>query len=98
MRQLGALKSARFAQISTFARLPHTRDLRNVKAFFVGIPFDDAVTYRPGARFCPGAIRDWNSQVGGLSSFELVEFQRPHKLDQLEGFDVVEVSPPYDVS
>jgi agmatinase len=57
MRQLDALKSPRFSQISTYARLPHTRDITDVKAFFVGIPFDTGVTYRPGARFGPSAIR-----------------------------------------
>jgi agmatinase len=57
LRQLDAMKSPRFSQISTFARLPHTQDLSGVKAFFVGVPFDTAVTYRPGARFGPSAIR-----------------------------------------
>lgn len=57
MRQLDALKSPRFTQISTFARLPHTQNLRGVRACFVGVPFDDAVTYRTGARFGPSSIR-----------------------------------------
>nr|WP_256202634.1 hypothetical protein [Sulfuracidifex tepidarius] len=51
MRQIDALKSPRFTQVSTFGRLPLLQDLHDVKAFFVGIPFDDATTYRPGARF-----------------------------------------------
>lgn len=57
MRQRDALKSPRFSQISTYARLPHTQDLIDVKGFFVGIPFDTGTTYRPGARFGPSAIR-----------------------------------------
>ena len=57
MRQIDALKSPRFTQVSTFARLPVTRDLDDVKALFVGIPFDDGTTYRTGARFGPSAIR-----------------------------------------
>lgn len=57
MRQVDFGKSPRFAQVATYARLPLTRDLRGVKAAFVGIPFDGGVTYRPGARFGPSAIR-----------------------------------------
>lgn len=56
MRQIDALKSPRFAQISTYARLPLCGDERP-DAIFMGIPFDDATTYRPGARFGPIGIR-----------------------------------------
>jgi agmatinase len=38
-------------------RLPHVTDLAGVDAAVYGIPFDTAVTYRPGARFGPEAIR-----------------------------------------
>ena len=51
------LESPRFGDISTFARLPHTRDLKGVDAAIVGVPFDGGTTYRPGARFAPRAIR-----------------------------------------
>ncbi|MDA4119175.1 MAG: agmatinase [Thaumarchaeota archaeon] len=57
MRQIDFAKSPRFAQIATYGRLPFTKNLRGVKAVFVGIPFDGGVTYRSGARFGPGAIR-----------------------------------------
>jgi agmatinase len=57
MRQIDFGKSPRFAQISTYGRLPFTKNLRGVKAAFVGIPFDGGVTYRSGARFGPSAIR-----------------------------------------
>lgn len=51
-------KSPRFAGVSTFARLPYSRDLTGVDAVFVGIPFDDATTFRPGARFGPKGVRE----------------------------------------
>jgi agmatinase len=57
MRQIDAQKSPRFADISTYARLPVTKSLDGVKAVFVGVPFDDATTFRPGARFGPQGIR-----------------------------------------
>jgi agmatinase len=50
--------SPRFSQPATYARLPHLRDLSGVKAVFLGVPFDDATSFRPGARFGPAAIRE----------------------------------------
>src|SRR5579875_3497702 len=58
MRQLDAMVSPRFSQPATYARLPYTRDLSGVRAAFVGVPFDDATSFRPGARFGPAGIRE----------------------------------------
>jgi agmatinase len=52
-----AFRSPRFAQISTFMRLPHTRDPRGLDVAILGIPFDGGVSFRPGARFGPKEIR-----------------------------------------
>ncbi len=57
MRQVDPQVSPRFAGISTYARLPVTTNLDGVKAAFIGVPYDDATTFRPGARFGPSAIR-----------------------------------------
>lgn len=45
--------------MNTFSRLPFVTDLNNAKIDLavLGIPFDSLVTYRPGARFGPNAIR-----------------------------------------
>jgi guanidinobutyrase / D-arginase len=47
----------RFAGISTFARLPLIDEVGHAGVGVVGVPFDSGVTYRPGARFGPAAIR-----------------------------------------
>lgn len=51
----------RFGGISTFAHLQHAHCLTDPHERFdiaiLGAPFDTAVTYRPGARFGPRAIR-----------------------------------------
>jgi agmatinase len=47
----------RFAGIATFARLPMLEDLGKADVGVVGVPFDSGVTYRPGARFGPSAVR-----------------------------------------
>jgi agmatinase len=52
-----ALETPRFAGVRTFMRVPHVRDLDGVDVAVVGIPTDDAVSFRSGARFGPEAIR-----------------------------------------
>src|SRR5690606_32353976 len=42
----------------TFARLPRTDEVAKTDIAVVGIPFDSGVSYRPGARFGPAAIRE----------------------------------------
>jgi agmatinase len=49
--------SPRFTGPRTFLRLPHVRDLDGVDLAFVGVPTDDAVSFRSGARFGPEAVR-----------------------------------------
>jgi len=53
-----AFTSPRFAQLSTFLRLPHVRDVRGLDVAILGIPFDGGVSFRPGARFGPKEIRN----------------------------------------
>jgi agmatinase/guanidinopropionase len=56
----------RFSAIKTFFRLPiASLDERFDVALF-GIPFDGAVSYRPGCRFGPSALRDASSLGRGF--------------------------------
>ncbi len=55
--QVDGLQVPRFAGHSTFARLPRLEDVAAYDVAVVGVPFDTGVTYRPGARFGPAAIR-----------------------------------------
>ena len=48
----------RYAGPATFARLPRIDEVSDVDVAVVGVPFDSAVTYRPGARFGPTHIRE----------------------------------------
>lgn len=47
----------RFAGLSTFFRLPWHEAVTGADVAVLGIPFDSATTYRPGARFAPRDIR-----------------------------------------
>ncbi|MCG6110677.1 MAG: agmatinase [Paracoccus sp.] len=47
-----------FGGATSFLRRRYTKDLTGVDVAVTGIPFDQAVTHRPGARFGPRAIRE----------------------------------------
>ncbi len=47
----------RYTGPDTFARLPALEAVGSASVAVVGIPFDSGVSYRPGARFGPAAIR-----------------------------------------
>ncbi|MDH6145916.1 MULTISPECIES: agmatinase [Kitasatospora] len=48
----------RFAGPATFARLPRLDEVGRCDVAVVGVPFDSGVSYRPGARFGPAAVRE----------------------------------------
>jgi len=52
-----AFESA-FGGATSFLRRPYTKDLTGIDLAVTGIPFDQAVTHRPGTRFGPRAIRE----------------------------------------
>ncbi len=48
----------RYAGPPTFARLPRIDEVARADVAVLGVPFDSGVSYRPGARFGPGHIRE----------------------------------------
>lgn len=47
----------RYAAPDTFARLPRLDQVSSAGVAILGVPFDSGVSYRPGARFGPAAVR-----------------------------------------
>ena len=47
-----------FGGATSFLRRTYTKDLTGVDLAITGVPFDQAVTHRPGTRFGPRAIRE----------------------------------------
>jgi agmatinase len=47
-----------FGGATSFLRRRYTKDLTGVDLVVTGVPFDQSVTHRPGARFGPRAIRE----------------------------------------
>ena len=54
-----------FAGALSFLRRPLTKDVAGADLVVSGIPFDQAVTHRPGARFGPRAIREASTLMAG---------------------------------
>lgn len=81
-------RSPRFAQVATFARLPLRRDLEGAGSAFLGIPWDDATSFRSGAREGPSAIRN-HSRL--LRTYHL--FQRVYPFRVLETVDFGDIDP-----
>lgn len=77
-KPLSGREFPRFSAIKTFFRLPHTDIRQEFDVALFGIPFDGGVSYRPGARFAPTAVRNASSlgrgfhMSRGVSLFEKV--------------------------
>jgi len=69
----------RFSAIKTFFRLPIAQMDEAFDVALFGIPYDGAVSYRPGARFAPSQVREASSLGRGfhmtraLSVFEILK-------------------------
>jgi agmatinase len=57
VRPPSAVEVPRFAGPETFARLPRLDEVGTAAVAVLGVPFDAGVSYRPGARFGPAAVR-----------------------------------------
>ncbi len=55
--------SPRFGQIATFMLLPAVESAAGLDVALLGIPYDGGVSYRPGARFGPRAVREQSSLI-----------------------------------
>ncbi len=63
MRPRDPFSSPRFGQIATFMLLPAVASPEGLDVALLGIPYDGGVSYRPGARFGPRAVREQSSLI-----------------------------------
>lgn len=80
----------RFAGLTTFARLPRADQVDHVDVGVLGIPFDSGVSYRPGARFGPSAVREASRLLQGYNQFLQVA---PFDVQQVADLGDVGVNP-----
>ena len=72
-----------FGGILSFMRRNYSKDLVGVDIAITGIPFDQAVTNRPGSRFGPRAIRE-------ASTLQPCDPPYGWDINPLEDFDIVD--------
>jgi agmatinase len=88
-RPSGSLHQPPFSGITTFGGLAHTTEIddQEIDLAILGIPFDSLVTFRPGARFGPNAIRQSSALCRNYSQqMEVAVY------DRLRAFDVGDVN------
>lgn len=83
---------ARYIDIATFMRTPRIDDPARVDVPLVGIPFDQGLAYRPGARHAPAAVREASRLIRRVNPTTKVF---PFKLAQVADVGDVNVHP-YD--
>lgn len=66
-KPLSGREFPRFSSVKTFFRLPHVSVDHDFDVALVGVPFDGGVSYRPGARFAPTAVREASSLGRGYN-------------------------------
>jgi agmatinase len=81
-RPVDAMVYPRFSGVRTFMRLPHVETAEGVDLAVIGLPFDTATSFRPGARFGPEGIR--------AASVLLRPFHPEHRVDIFEQLSVVD--------
>jgi agmatinase len=77
-----------YSNIGTFLRVPQTRELKGAEHVFLGVPYDTATTFRPGARFGPQGVRAGSAQLCELKSF-------PHGFNPLEHVKAIDYGDVY---
>jgi agmatinase len=78
-----ASRAPRYTGVRTFARCPYVESPAGVDVGFVGVPFDTATSYRPGARFGPEGIR--------AGSMLLRPYHPPLDVDVFEGRSIADL-------
>ena len=72
----------------SFLRRPYSRDFQSADVAILGVPYDGAVTYRPGCRLGPRAIRNASVQLAELDAFPF-GFAISDYLSVVDGGDMV---------
>jgi agmatinase len=92
--QVDATIVPRYGGAPTFARLPRWDEVEHADVVVLGVPFDTGVSYRPGARFGPGHIRE-SSRL--LRPYNPAQDVKPFAVQQVvDGGDIA--VNPFDIT
>jgi len=88
----------RYSGVATFMRRPlreEPEEWEGVEVGLIGVPFDGAVTNRPGARHGPRHLRDQSTLMGQVNHQTQV---RPHDLAMSADLGDVFIEHPYELN
>jgi guanidinopropionase len=97
-RAWGAVYKPRYSGIATFMRQELREDPEDwdgIEIGMIGVPFDGAVTNRPGARHGPRALRDQSTLMGRMNHQTKV---RPYDWARLADLGDVMIEGVYDLN
>jgi agmatinase len=77
-----------YSNIGSFLRVPYSTEVRGADHVFLGVPYDTATTFRPGARFGPQGVRMGSAQLCELKSF-------PHGFNPLDHVKAIDYGDVY---
>ena len=84
----------RYTQIATFMRAPLAHDLSEIDIGLVGVPYDGALTNRPGARHGPREVRNQSSLMRSINHATRVN---PYELGRIADVGDVSFSRIFDI-
>ncbi len=88
------MSAPRYMEIPTFMRAPLVDDLSDFDIAMIGIPYDGAVTNRPGARHGPREIRNASSMMRSINPSTRVN---PYELCRIGDGGDVAFTRAYDI-
>ena len=77
-----------YAGATSFLRRKYTKELKDIDIAVSGVPFDSAVTNRPGCRLGPRAIRASSVELASLNSY-------PFGIDPFQHINVIDYGDCY---
>ena len=88
------MSAPRYTQLATFMRAPVAQDLSDVEIGLVGVPYDGALTNRPGARHGPREVRNQSSLMRAINHATRVN---PYELCRVADVGDVPFSQAFDI-
>ncbi|MEM6578236.1 MAG: arginase family protein, partial [Pseudomonadota bacterium] len=84
----------RFAELATFMRAPLARSLSEADIGIFGVPYDGALTNRPGARHGPREVRNQSSLIRAINHATRVD---PFSLARVRDLGDVRLTQMFDI-
>lgn len=88
------MNAPRYSGLATFMRAPMAQTLENIDIGLVGIPYDGALTNRPGARHGPREVRNQSSLMRAINHATRTN---PYELCRIADLGDVPLSSAFDI-